>query len=217
MRKSLLLLGVLAAVAACQPQLPPLTLVITTTPGVITSVSLPSATSAPRATFTGSPPTPDLRSPSWREVVKFVEDDHTNWNQWDGTIYGGSYVCAEFALDLVDHAQAAGLKAGLLHIEWAGSYGGHAFVWFDTTDKGRMWIEPQTDYAYVRPIPQSVATVPEGTKYLFPARTIFQDVRGYFWEPYIAAATEMNQELTWSCYGAPTFLCETTYRATAGG
>lgn len=217
MLKPILPFALLAALAACSPQARSVMVVITTTPRVVVATREPTASSAPRATFTQVQPTLVLGIPTWREVVKFVEDDHTNWNQWDGTVYGGSYVCAEFAIDLADHAQAAGLKAGLVHVEWAGNYGGHAFVWFETADKGRMWIEPQTDYAYVRPNPQSVAAVSEGTKYVFPSRTILQDVRGYYWEPYIDEAIELDQQLTWSCRGAPTFLCETIDRPASGG
>jgi hypothetical protein len=195
----------------------PQTVVLTRTPQLIVATARPSATAAPQATFTPAPPTQVLEATTWRQVAKFVEDDHTNWNQWDGTIYGGSYVCAEFAIDLVDHAQAAGLRAGLVHVEWAGNYGGHAFVWFDTTDKGRMWIEPQTDYAYVRPIPRSTTEVREGTRYSFPAGTILQDVRGYYWEPYVEAATEIDPSLTWRCTGAPDLLCQTVARTLPGG
>jgi hypothetical protein len=218
MKKAFLLIALLSlTVASCQQQTTEKTVVITATPQVIVATPEPSVTPSPEPTRTPLPPTPVLTVPTWREVAKFIEHDHTNWNQWDGTVYGGSYVCAQFAIDVVDHAQAKGIRSGLVLVEWAGNYGGHAFVWIDTSDKGRMWVEPQSDYAYVRPIAKSTREVAEGVEFTYPARTILQDIRGYYWETYVADAIEISQDLTWICEGAPTFTCEVVRRPSFGG
>jgi hypothetical protein len=51
-------------------------------------------------------------------------------------------------MDLVTNAHKAKIEAWIVAVEFDRSSIGHAFVAFQTTDMGVVWIEPQSDYAY---------------------------------------------------------------------
>lgn len=108
----------------------------------------PFASSYPTHTRTPRPWTPTAttayRSITWMELAAFISDDHTNWNEYDEQ----SYVCLDYAIDLVENAQRADIKAWIVIVEFSESPVGHAFVAFDTSDEGIAFIEPQTDNPY---------------------------------------------------------------------
>lgn len=81
---------------------------------------------------------------TWAEVAKFLEQDTTNLNQYDD-----SYVCADFAADLVANAHAKGISAWSVAVLFTHELG-HSIVAFETTDKGVVYVEPQTDGIYSR-------------------------------------------------------------------
>lgn len=98
------------------------------------------------------PPQPTQTEPSgggagpvsWQDLQVFLAQDHTNWNEWSCP----AYTCVEFSNELVRNALDKGIVAGITTVMWKDSSTGHALVWFDTTDKGRVYIEPQDDYEY---------------------------------------------------------------------
>jgi hypothetical protein len=51
-------------------------------------------------------------------------------------------------MDLVANARKQNINAWIVGAQFEHSETGHAFVAFETTDLGVVWIEPQSDYAY---------------------------------------------------------------------
>ena len=128
--------------------------------------TLPS-TSTPRVYSTGNPylvcpphspcflmptlrstPTIAYRPVTWKELVSFISDDHTNWNKYDPNYY----VCLDFSTTLVENARKQNVKAWIVGVDFYNQTDGHAFVAFETTDLGVVYIEPQKDYRYVNPV-----------------------------------------------------------------
>ena len=106
-------------------------------------VKLPTPKLAPAAKKT---PRPDTTvAVSWMDLQRFLAADHTNWNKY----VPGKYECVDFSCDLLRNARAAGLRSRLIGVDFKDAAEGHAFVSFETTDKGWVWIEPQIDYAYM--------------------------------------------------------------------
>ena len=85
------------------------------------------------------------RPVTWMELVKFIEDDHTNWNEFDIN----NYVCLDFAIDLVENAGKKNIKAWIVAVDFDNQELGHAFAAFETTDHGIVYIEPQGDNTYI--------------------------------------------------------------------
>ena len=109
-----------------------------------TQTALPIPTLAPSATATAEP---TYEPVTWKEVVAFITEDHTNWQPYEP----GDYVCLNFAIDLVNNAHAKGLPAWVVGVFFKNEEIGHAFVAFKTTDRGLVYIEPQTDIPYITP------------------------------------------------------------------
>lgn len=100
------------------------------------------------ATATAAPTqTPIYETVTWKEVVAFITEDHTNWQPYQP----GDYVCLNFAIDVVAHAHDKGIPAWVVGVFFENEATGHAFVAFQTSDKGLVYIEPQTDIPYITP------------------------------------------------------------------
>jgi hypothetical protein len=82
-----------------------------------------------------------LINPTFQEMKEFLLKDTTSRNQY---IYG-KYECRHFATDVNNNADAAGIRCAFVLLCYA--RGQHAVVAFDTTDRGLIYIEPQTDAA----------------------------------------------------------------------
>jgi len=81
---------------------------------------------------------------TWKELVKFLEKDHTNWNRY----IPNKYDCLDFSVDLVANAGKENIKAWIVAVDFKGSETGHAFVAFVTSDHGVVYVEPQADDTY---------------------------------------------------------------------
>ncbi len=112
---------------------------ITRTP---TDTRRPTSTSKPTRTPT---PTTYYRPITWMELVQFITDDHTNWNEYDVVDYN----CLNYAVDLVENAHQQDLKAWIVLVNFVDEEEGHAFVAFETSDRGIVYIEPQGDNTYL--------------------------------------------------------------------
>lgn len=106
-----------------------------------TYTSFPTYTPVPRPTAT---PTTYYRSITWNELNDFLAGDHTNWNEYVPDVYN----CVNFAMDLRASAKQKNIYAWLVSVTFEPEEPGHAFVAIRTSDKGVVWIEPQSDYAY---------------------------------------------------------------------
>lgn len=81
----------------------------------------------------------ELRNPTISQLREFLAGDKTDFNSYTK----GEYVSFNFAADLNNNAEANGIRAAYVRIhsrEWE-----HAIVAFETTDKGLIFIEPQSD------------------------------------------------------------------------
>ncbi len=80
-----------------------------------------------------------IRNPTYSEVLKFMWDDKTDDNDYIDDVY----VCRHFSSDVVRHAYEEGYRSFYVYIGFGNS--SHAIVGFNTTDRGMIYYEPQTD------------------------------------------------------------------------
>jgi len=85
-----------------------------------------------------------LKNPTFQEMKDFILKDTTSRKQF----ILNKYECRHFAADVNNNAEAAGIRCALVLLCY--SNGQHAVVAFETTDRGLIYIEPQTDEA-IRP------------------------------------------------------------------
>lgn len=83
---------------------------------------------------------PKLRNPAYHEVLQLVASDRTELN----TYAEGSYACAKFAADFKSNAVKAGYNCGYVFVLFPDGKS-HALNAFNTTDRGLVFIEPQSD------------------------------------------------------------------------
>jgi len=91
------------------------------------------------AAIVGSSQTITLKNPTFRELRDFILKDPTNRNKF----VLNQYECRHFATDVDNNAEAKGLRCAFVLLCF--ERGQHAVVAFQTTDKGLVYIEPQTD------------------------------------------------------------------------
>jgi len=82
----------------------------------------------------------NARDPSWDELMIFVRSDTTDSRPFVQTFYW-SYVCADYARDVHNNAEAAGIKAAWVGIDFEEGGPGHALNAFQTTDKGLVFVD----------------------------------------------------------------------------
>lgn len=78
-------------------------------------------------------------NPRYKDVINFFRLDKTNENEWDEH----SYDCTAFSNDIVKNAIDNNMFMCTVEIQW--ETGGHIIVAVNTSDKGLIYIEPQTD------------------------------------------------------------------------
>lgn len=94
---------------------------------------------------------PNAENPSWNELMAFIRSDTTDSRPFVQTFYW-SYICADYARDVHNNAEATGIKAAWVGIDFEGGGPGHAINAFLTTDKGLVFVDC-TDWdtiAYVK-------------------------------------------------------------------
>ncbi len=109
------------------------------------SESLAPPTSSGNATFAetdvSNNQTVILRNPTFQELRDFILKDPTSRKQF----ITNQYECRNFATDVVNNAFNQGILCGFVLLCF--DQGQHAVVAFNTTDRGLIFIEPQTDAA----------------------------------------------------------------------
>jgi len=93
-----------------------------------------------------------LRDPTYAEMLEFIA-----WDTTDSNEYTSSYQCEEFSLDMKLNAIAYGYNCEMFYIKFTVS--AHAIVFFDTTDRGRVYVEPQTDDVVILLIGESYSAI----------------------------------------------------------
>jgi len=89
------------------------------------------------ATFASSP---SLRNPTYFEAQQLVALDKTDTHPY----VIGSYTCANFAADFRSNSLKAGFECGIAILYFPDNTS-HALNCFNTTDRGLVFVEPQTD------------------------------------------------------------------------
>ena len=82
-----------------------------------------------------------LKDPTYQEVKAFIAADTTDMYQWVDDIY----TSINFAFDIKVHALQQKIRCAYVLIRYAGDLASHYIVAFNTTDRGLIYIEPQTD------------------------------------------------------------------------
>jgi hypothetical protein len=80
-----------------------------------------------------------IRNPTYSEVLSFLWRDKTDENVYIDDVY----VCRHFTSDVLRHAFEEGFRSYFVYIGFGNL--AHALVGFNTTDRGMVYIEPQTD------------------------------------------------------------------------
>ena len=80
---------------------------------------------------------PQAHDPTWQELMNFLSLDRTD----ERTYWNLIYVCGSFAEDVHNNAEAAGLRAAWVVIEFATGGDDHALNAFMTTDKGLVFTD----------------------------------------------------------------------------
>jgi hypothetical protein len=83
---------------------------------------------------------PRAADPSFAELAAFIKADPTDAREYieDGL---NAFVCSDFAEEVHNNAEAAGIRAGWAGIQFASMEEGHAVNAFETTDKGLVYID----------------------------------------------------------------------------
>jgi len=76
------------------------------------------------------------KDPSWQQLREFVLNDDTDEQPY----MLDSFVCTDFATMLHDRAEAAGIRAAYVSVDF-GDGPGHALNAFNTTDQGLVYID----------------------------------------------------------------------------
>ena len=85
---------------------------------------------------------PAATDPTWAELVTFIRADTTDRNAY----LDGLYMCGGFAQDLHNSAEAAGIRAGWVAIDFTDRDIGHAATSFQTADMGLVIIDVTSSY-----------------------------------------------------------------------
>jgi hypothetical protein len=83
---------------------------------------------------------PDAINPSYAELAAFIQQDTTDSNDYFIDPFIG-YVCADFAEDVHNNAEAAGIRAASVSVDFEDGGQGHALNAFDTIDRGLVYID----------------------------------------------------------------------------
>jgi len=79
----------------------------------------------------------DAVNPSWSELLAFLADDQTE----DHEYIAGVYDCSEFSRDVHNNAEAAGIRAAVVHDHFSNTLFDHSLNAFLTTDYGLVYID----------------------------------------------------------------------------
>ncbi|MCJ7605045.1 MAG: hypothetical protein MUO19_03305 [Dehalococcoidales bacterium] len=80
---------------------------------------------------------PEATNPTWRELKAFLAQDQTEGH----TYILHEYDCSQFSRDIHNNAEAAGIRAAEVHIDFENSNTSHAANAFLTTDFGLVYVD----------------------------------------------------------------------------
>ena len=97
---------------------------------------------------------PQSVNSTWADVKEFLYEDQTDEHPYVVNVYD----CSEFSRDVHNNAEAAGIRAAEVHIEWSDGSVGHALNAFLTSDLGLVFTDSTGS-------PDLVARIEAGKKY----------------------------------------------------
>jgi len=112
---------------------------------------------------------PDAADPTFEELMIFIEADRTDTRDY---IKNGAnaYVCSDFAEEVHNNAEAAGIRSGWVAIRFNGTDEGHAINAFETIDKGLVYIDCTNSQSAENSVSEierwdTIAYIEEGKRY----------------------------------------------------
>ena len=88
-----------------------------------------------------------IKDPTYDQMMTFIQEDTTDLNIYNYP----NYVCEDFARDVVNHAKEKKIRASLVCLNYDSQfYDAHSIVFFETTDKGAYFLEPQLDIVFTK-------------------------------------------------------------------
>jgi len=84
---------------------------------------------------------PNAVNPSYEELLIFIQEDTTDAKRYIDATYFGGYDCKDYAEDVHNNAEGAGIRAAWVGIDFRGEEIGHAINAFETTDRGLVYID----------------------------------------------------------------------------
>ncbi len=82
----------------------------------------------------------EMYNPTYSELMDFIRSDGTNRKRYDEETFN----CVHYSLEVKNNAESIGMRCGYVTINLSGDYD-HAIVAFNTTDRGIIYLEPQSD------------------------------------------------------------------------
>ena len=80
---------------------------------------------------------PQAADPTWQQLRDFVASDATDRDVYDAA----TFPCAAFAEKLHNNAEAHGIRAAWVALDFEGATIGHAIDAFETTDRGLVYVD----------------------------------------------------------------------------
>jgi hypothetical protein len=80
---------------------------------------------------------PNSSNPTWDQLKNFIISDQTDKKPYISNVY----VCTDYARDVHNNAEKAGIKAGFVGIDFKNQLIGHACNVFKTVDLGLVFID----------------------------------------------------------------------------
>ncbi|HSW57819.1 MAG TPA: hypothetical protein VLH15_05420 [Dehalococcoidales bacterium] len=146
---------------------------------------------------------------SYKQLLDFIRNDVTDllpYIERGNTEELTPFVCSDFALMVHDNAEAAGIRAGYVSINWVSGEIGHAINAFETTDYGVVFIDctGKSVYSQVEEEDESQVTVgswdkvaylENGRKYGVIGLAYARSPEYLFYEQYVAKWQELREKL----------------------
>ncbi|OGO30063.1 MAG: hypothetical protein A2Z29_06540 [Chloroflexi bacterium RBG_16_56_11] len=138
------------------------------------------------------------KNPTWLELTAFLARDESEAHQY----ILGEYDCSQFSQAVHDNAEAAGIRAAVVHTAFAGDEVGHALNAFLTTDYGMVYVDCTQS-------PDKIARVEKGKTLIAiePTYITRSQIRSnVFWESllwavgwyyYVGTTPVSNIEIFW--------------------
>lgn len=97
---------------------------------------------------------PTATNPTWSQLMTFLSQDQTEKHTYIKDVYD----CSQFSRDVHNNAEAAGIRAAEVHVEFRNEVDDHALNAFLTTDHGLVYVD-------CTEAPDTIARVKAGKEY----------------------------------------------------